>query len=342
MRHERRRRASCPRWTPLASIGRRSCTDHLCKQPRNLQSERRRLSYHTTSQPQVERSLHCKTLAPFYGTGTGACAAVRRGDVPGRGAGRSSSGPHSELWRAAAESHRSPRLFLMLPGSPAGRHAWRLGRRQRRRRGRRAACSRAAARSDAGRRRRLGPLPHGVRPGRGACCGCGCSRPGGRRGRRVPAHRSNATAAGARPARRVGRGGGGHASRRRAAAPHHPQGMSLCGGAAARRVSGLRELLPGDCRVRANPPPLPRVGFCGGCCPCRTRQPGSQTAAHGCRLPLAALLQSDHFPGCQNMKLTPLIEGAPNFRQARWRWRCPRLAFAGAGTRLRARRLPAA
>lgn len=27
------------------------------------------------------------------------------------------------------------------------------------------------------------------------------------------------------------------------------------------------------------------------------------------------LLQSDHFPGCQNTKLTPLVEGAPNFRQ---------------------------
>ncbi|GBF92770.1 paladin [Raphidocelis subcapitata] len=27
------------------------------------------------------------------------------------------------------------------------------------------------------------------------------------------------------------------------------------------------------------------------------------------------LLKADHFPGCQNMKLTPLLEGAPNFRQ---------------------------
>ena len=27
--------------------------------------------------------------------------------------------------------------------------------------------------------------------------------------------------------------------------------------------------------------------------------------------------QSDHFPGCQNLKLTPLVEGAPNFRQVR-------------------------
>jgi hypothetical protein len=29
------------------------------------------------------------------------------------------------------------------------------------------------------------------------------------------------------------------------------------------------------------------------------------------------ILKSDHFPGCQNMKLTPLIEGAPNFRKVR-------------------------
>jgi hypothetical protein len=27
------------------------------------------------------------------------------------------------------------------------------------------------------------------------------------------------------------------------------------------------------------------------------------------------VLKDDHFPGCQNLKLTPLIEGAPNFRQ---------------------------
>ena len=26
------------------------------------------------------------------------------------------------------------------------------------------------------------------------------------------------------------------------------------------------------------------------------------------------LLKSDHFPGCQNLKLKPLIDGAPNFR----------------------------
>ncbi len=27
------------------------------------------------------------------------------------------------------------------------------------------------------------------------------------------------------------------------------------------------------------------------------------------------ILKSDHFPGCQNMKLTPLVDGAPNYRQ---------------------------
>lgn len=27
------------------------------------------------------------------------------------------------------------------------------------------------------------------------------------------------------------------------------------------------------------------------------------------------LLKSDHFPGCQNLKLKPLIDGAPNFRK---------------------------
>jgi hypothetical protein len=27
------------------------------------------------------------------------------------------------------------------------------------------------------------------------------------------------------------------------------------------------------------------------------------------------VLKDDHFPGCQNLKLTPLIDGAPNFRQ---------------------------
>jgi hypothetical protein len=30
------------------------------------------------------------------------------------------------------------------------------------------------------------------------------------------------------------------------------------------------------------------------------------------------LLKADHFPGCQNLKLTPLLEGAPNFRQVRF------------------------
>lgn len=27
------------------------------------------------------------------------------------------------------------------------------------------------------------------------------------------------------------------------------------------------------------------------------------------------ILKSDHFPGCQNISLTPLLDGAPNFRQ---------------------------
>ncbi|KAK3026950.1 hypothetical protein RJ639_040356 [Escallonia herrerae] len=28
------------------------------------------------------------------------------------------------------------------------------------------------------------------------------------------------------------------------------------------------------------------------------------------------ILKSDHFPGCQNKRLSPHIEGAPNYRQA--------------------------
>lgn len=32
-------------------------------------------------------------------------------------------------------------------------------------------------------------------------------------------------------------------------------------------------------------------------------------------LTAATLLKSDHFPGCQNSRLTPLLPGAPNFRQ---------------------------
>lgn len=27
------------------------------------------------------------------------------------------------------------------------------------------------------------------------------------------------------------------------------------------------------------------------------------------------ILKSDHFPGCQNKRMTPQIEGAPNYRQ---------------------------
>jgi hypothetical protein len=29
------------------------------------------------------------------------------------------------------------------------------------------------------------------------------------------------------------------------------------------------------------------------------------------------ILKSDHFPGCQNRRLTPQIDGAPNYRQVR-------------------------
>ena len=36
---------------------------------------------------------------------------------------------------------------------------------------------------------------------------------------------------------------------------------------------------------------------------------------YGSVLGRQTVLKDDHFPGCQNMKLTPLIDGAPNFRQ---------------------------
>lgn len=29
------------------------------------------------------------------------------------------------------------------------------------------------------------------------------------------------------------------------------------------------------------------------------------------------ILKSDHFPGCQNKRLSPQIDGAPNYRQVR-------------------------
>jgi hypothetical protein len=39
------------------------------------------------------------------------------------------------------------------------------------------------------------------------------------------------------------------------------------------------------------------------------------------------ILKSDHFPGCQNKRLTPQIDGAPNYRQVRcsasFSWYCP-------------------
>lgn len=57
------------------------------------------------------------------------------------------------------------------------------------------------------------------------------------------------------------------------------------------------------------------------CCRLATQHPSALLCAAAALL----ALQSDHFPGCQNMKLTPLIEGAPNFRQVpdqACRWRC--------------------
>jgi hypothetical protein len=44
---------------------------------------------------------------------------------------------------------------------------------------------------------------------------------------------------------------------------------------------------------------------------------GDEVVAHrsGDVLLRHTILKSDHFPGCQNMRLTPLLDGAPNFRQ---------------------------
>ena len=39
------------------------------------------------------------------------------------------------------------------------------------------------------------------------------------------------------------------------------------------------------------------------------------TSRAGAVLGRQTILKDDHFPGCQNSKLTPLVEGAPNFRQ---------------------------
>lgn len=36
---------------------------------------------------------------------------------------------------------------------------------------------------------------------------------------------------------------------------------------------------------------------------------------HGSVLGKKAILKSDHFPGCHNKRLSPHIDGAPNFRQ---------------------------
>ena len=38
-------------------------------------------------------------------------------------------------------------------------------------------------------------------------------------------------------------------------------------------------------------------------------------ARSGSVLSRGTILKDDHFPGCQNRKLTPLVEGAPNWRQ---------------------------
>jgi hypothetical protein len=38
-------------------------------------------------------------------------------------------------------------------------------------------------------------------------------------------------------------------------------------------------------------------------------------ARAGAVLGRQTILKDDHFPGCQNSKLTPLVDGAPNFRQ---------------------------
>ena len=35
----------------------------------------------------------------------------------------------------------------------------------------------------------------------------------------------------------------------------------------------------------------------------------------GCVLGKKTILKSDHFPGCQNKRLSPQIDGAPNYRQ---------------------------
>lgn len=46
----------------------------------------------------------------------------------------------------------------------------------------------------------------------------------------------------------------------------------------------------------------------------QTESTGVVASRSGQVLLAHTLLKSDHFPGCQNLKLKPLIDGAPNFR----------------------------
>lgn len=41
------------------------------------------------------------------------------------------------------------------------------------------------------------------------------------------------------------------------------------------------------------------------------------------------VLKSDHFPGCQNKKIRPHVDGAPNFRQVRGRGTNPAVDLLG-------------
>ena len=69
------------------------------------------------------------------------------------------------------------------------------------------------------------------------------------------------------------------------------------------------------------PPPAPssssaRGGDAGGQLNYPPLPPADVVVASRCGdvLTRATLLKSDHFPGCQNRRLRPLVEGAPNFR----------------------------
>ena len=70
------------------------------------------------------------------------------------------------------------------------------------------------------------------------------------------------------------------------------------------------------------PPPAPssssaRGGDAGGQPSYPPLPPADVVVASRCGdvLTRATLLKSDHFPGCQNRRLRPLVEGAPNFRR---------------------------